>query len=649
MKKALQIVKGNLYFQLIRRILVIYFLYTLCRLVFYWYNHDLYDGRTFSQLLTIFVGGMRFDTTAILYTNALYILLFLLPFRFRYNRVYQTVVKYLYFVTNGITLAANCMDTVYFPFTLRRTTFNIVKEFSHDENLGGVFSNAIVENWYLALFFIGLIVLLVWRYGRPLGKTSICINKTLIYYPLCTFWMAFGVGIMIVGFRGGVSSSLRPITLSNAGQYVTEPIDVPLVLNTPFSIYKTFERKGITKLQYFDNEQDMEHIYSPVHLPSDSTSFNNMNVMVIILESFGREHWGFYNPHLDGGNYKGYTPFLDSLAAQSLTFKYSYGNGGKSIDALASTLVSIPAIPEPFVLSPHFDNTIRSLPHLLKEKGYETAFFCGHPNGAMGYLAFCKLVGIEHFHGQTEFLHETKSDTDALCGIWGVWDEEFLQYTAKKMLTLQEPFLTTVFTVSSHHPFQVPERYVNMFREEVLPIHKCIRYTDYSMRRFFETIRQQPWYHNTLFVLTADHINGIVHDEYKTTPEMFAVPVIFYKPDGSLKNYEPRIVQQLDVMPTVLGYLNYDLSYLAFGFDVNKTADRFAVNYTNGTCQLYTDRYVLHFDGQKTTGLYEIQTDMTNNLAGKSPDVQNELETKAKAFLQQYTTRMVENKLTVNP
>jgi len=608
----------------------------------------LYDGRTFSQLLTIFVGGLKFDTTAIFYTNVLYIIMFLLPFRFRYNRVYQTVAKYIYFVTNGITLAANCIDTAYFPFTLRRTTFNIFKEFSNDENISGVFANAIIENWYIALFLIGLVVFMVWRYGRPLEKSSICIKKPLIYYPLCTVWFALGAGILIAGFRGGASFSIRPITLSNAGQYVTEPIDVPLVLNTPFSIYKTLERKGITKLHYFDDEQAMKSIYTPVHQPSDSASFNNMNVMVIILESFGREHWGFFNQHLDGGNYKGYTPFLDSIAAQSLTFRYSYGNGGKSIDALVSTLLGIPAIPEPFVLSPHFDNTVRSLPHLLKEKGYETAFFCGHPNGVMGYLAFSKLAGIEQFHGQTEFLNNNKSNTAALWGIWGVWDEEFLQYTAKKMLTMREPFLTTVFTISSHHPFQVPERYVDVFQEEVLPIHKCIRYTDYSMRRFFEAIRRQPWYNNTLFVITADHINGIVHDEYKTTPEMFAVPVIFYKPDGSLKNYKHRIVQQLDVMPTIFGYLNYDLPYLAFGFDVNKTADRFAINYTNGTYQLYTDRYVLHFDGQKTTGLYETGSDMTNNLSGKLPDVQNELEMKIKAFLQEYTTRMVENNLTVS-
>jgi arylsulfatase A-like enzyme len=640
-----QMLKSNIYVQLIKRILVVYLLFTLCRLVFYWYNYDLYQERTFAQLWTIFTGGLLFDTTAILYTNILYILMFLIPFKFRYNKTYQGVAKYLYLITNGIALAANCIDIVYFRFTLRRTTFDIFREFSHGEKIGNVFANAFIDHWYLVLFFIAIIVLMVFLYGRPIEKSSVLIRNPFIYYPACLVGMALGVGIVVIGLRGGVRHSTRPITLSNAGEYVQEPIDVPLVLNTPFSIYKTIERRGMTPLKYFDDEQVMERIYTPVHMPSDSVgAFNHMNVMVIILESFGKEHSGFYNKELDGGTYQGYTPFLDSLASQSLTFEFSYGNGSKSIDALASTLAGIPAIPQPFVLSPHFNNTIRALPLLLKEKGYETAFFCGQPNSAMGFWAFCKLMGFNRQFGMTEY-----GNNDDYDGIWGIWDEEFLQFTAKEMSGLSEPFLSTLFTISSHHPFRVPERYENVFEPGPLPIHRCIRYTDYSLKRFFETASRQPWYNQTLFVLVADHINGIVHDEYKPTPEMFAIPVIFYKPDGSLKEYRHSVSQQIDIMPTVLGLLNYDQPYLSFGFDVNRTQDRFAINYTNGYYQLYSDKYVLVFDGKETTGLYQLRTDMSHNFAGELPEIQEEMEQKAKAFLQQYTTRMVENRLTVKP
>jgi hypothetical protein len=636
-----RILKHNLYIQLLKRILIIYLLFTLCRLVFYWYNHEVYRERSFDQLTTIFTGGLLFDTAAILYTNLLFLLMFLIPFRFRYNKRYQSAGKYLYLITNGIALAANIMDTVYFRFTGHRTTFDVFKEFSHGENIGRIFGHALVDHWYLLLFFIGLVALMALLYGRSVERPFLHVHS-LIYYPVGTLMLALAFGIIIIGLRGGIRHSTRPITLSNAGQYAHEAIDVPLVLNTPFALYKTIGRKEITPLKYFDDETVMNALYTPVHQPSDSASCNNLNVMVLVLESFGKEHWGFYNRQLDSGTYKGYTPFLDSIAAQSLTFEYSYGNGGKSIDALASALASIPAIPGPFVLSPYFDNSLRALPLLLKEKNYETAFFCGQPNSAMGFWAFCKLIGFNRQFGMTEY--DNNDDYD---GIWGIWDEEFLQYTAKKMSALREPFLSALFTVSSHHPFAVPKRYENTFETGPLPIHRCIRYSDYALQRFFQTAAKQAWYNRTLFVLMADHINGVVHDEYKPTPETFAVPIIFYRPDGSLKNYAHAVAQQIDIMPTVLGLLGYDAPYLAFGFDLSRDTERFAVNYTNGYYQLYTDKYVLVWDGQATTGLFQQHT--TDNLKGRLPEIQENLEQKIKAFLQQYTTRMVENRLIIKP
>ncbi|MDR1864121.1 MAG: LTA synthase family protein [Bacteroidales bacterium] len=636
--------KASLYVQLIKRILVVYLLFTLCRLVFYGYHHSLYQERSVTQLAGIFAGGLLFDTTAILYTNLPYLLMFLIPFRFRYCRGYQTAGKYLYFTANGVALAANCMDTVYFGFTMRRTTFGIFREFSHGENIGGVMLRALADNWYMALFFAGLVALMVWLYGAPFKRSSILLRNAWAYYPVGLLVMALSVGVMVVGLRGGARHSVRPITLSNAGEYAHEPVDVPLVLNTPFSLYKTVERKGITPLRYFDDPAEADSIYTPVHLPPDSGAFNRMNVMVLILESFGKEHWGFYNTHLEGGNYRGYTPFLDSIADQSLTFEYSYGNGGKSIDALASSMASIPAIPEPFVLSPYFDNHIRALPLLLREKGYETAFFCGQPNSAMGFWAFCKLTGFNRQFGMSEY--GNKSDYD---GIWGIWDEEFLQFTAREMSSLPEPFLATLFTVSSHHPFDVPERYENTFEAGPLPIHRCIRYTDYSLRRFFKTASQQPWYHRTLFVLMADHINGTVHDEYKPAAERFAVPIIFFRPDGSLKSYQKTVAQQIDVMPTVLGLLHYDAPYFAFGFDLTRTPDRFAVNYNNGYYQLYADKYMLSWDGKETTGLFELHAGAGEDLKERLPRVREKMERKIQAFLQQYTACMVENRLTVKP
>lgn len=637
-------IRGNIFIQLIRRLLVVFLLYQLCRLVFLAYNYDFYRERTFEELVRIFLGGLKFDTTAIFYLNSVYMLMMLLPFKFRYNRVYQTVGKYIYFVMNGVGLAANCADTVYFRFTLQRTTFSVFREFGNEDNLMGIFAEAMLTNWYLVLFFLALMVVLVLGYGRRLPERSVVqFRSNVLYYPVSTGVFLVSVWLTVIGIRGGFGMSTRPISLNDAAQYVKQPIDVPLVLNTPFSFLRSMEYFNLPRLVYFQDTAVLDSIYTPVHVPPDTLQPRPMNVVVMIMESFGKEHVGFYNRQLEGGTYRGYTPFLDSLAAEGLTFTSSYANGRKSIDALASVMLSVPAIPTPYVLSPYFNNRICALPCLLRADGYETAFFCGQPNSGMGFQAFCNLLGFEHFFGMNEY-----GDRRDFDGFWGIWDEEFLQYMAGEIGNLQEPFLASVFTLSSHHPFNVPERYRDTFPDGVIPLHKTIRYSDYAIRRFFSTASEQLWFDNTLFVLVADHINGTVHEEYNNPADQFAVPVIFYKPDGSLKEYRTGVAQQNDIMPTVLGYLNYNKPYLAFGFDLNKNLDNFAVNYNNGTYQLYAGNYLLHFDGNKTTGLYELHTDMSRNLMDEQPETVAALERKIKAYLQQYTSRMIDDRLTVN-
>ena len=418
--------KSNLYFQLIKRLLVIFLLYTLCRFMFLICNYDFYHERTFAQLLKVFLGGLKFDTTTIFYLNSIYMLMFLIPFKFRYNPAYQTIGKYVYFVMNSIGLLANCIDIVYFRFTLQRTTFSVFREFSNEDNLGKIFRDAILANWYVVLFFIALIGIMVWCYGRKkLDKSSILIKRNSIYYLVCTAVFLVGVWLTVIGIRGGFGKAVRPISLNDAAQYIYQPIDVPLVLNTPFSVLRSMEYNEMSKMIYFENEEELENVYSPVHIPNDSLQPNQMNVMIFIMESFAKEHWGFYNRHLENGQYEGYTPFMDSIAGESLTFKSSFANGGKSIDALASIILSVPAIPKSYVLSPYFNNKIKSLPALLNDDGYETAFFCGQPNHGMGFQAFCNLLGFKRFYGMAE--HNNANDYD---GVWGIWDEEFLQFTA---------------------------------------------------------------------------------------------------------------------------------------------------------------------------------------------------------------------------
>jgi phosphoglycerol transferase MdoB-like AlkP superfamily enzyme len=484
--------------------------------------------------------------------------------------------------------------------------------------------------------------LLVWFYNRTGHLRKPGFN--IWYYLSGLAWLLISVYFAIIGMRGGFARTTRPIALNNAGKYVEKPIEMAIVLNTPFAIIRTIDKKPLPQKEYFP-QAELERIYSPVHTPEPEGEFKSYNVVIFVIESFGKEYVGALNKNLENGNYRGYTPFFDSLLNQSVTFVRAYANGYKSIDALPSVVASIPSLVTPFVLSDYATNDIKGLAGLLNEKGYETAFFHGAPNGSMGFEAFMKLAGYDKYFGMTEYGNDDDFD-----GAWGIWDENFFQFFARELNKFKQPFLATLFSVSSHHPFKVPEKYRDKFRKGTMAIHIPIQYTDMALKEFFETAKEMPWYNNTIFVFTADHCNMKEHPVYNTTAGQFAIPIVFYKPgDERFKGFDSTTIQQTDILPSILHLLNYDGKYFAFGNDVfDSTTTHFAVNYP-GMYQIIKDDYVLLFDNDETVALYNIEKDplQKSNLKGQLPDVQDEMEKLVKAFIQQYNSRMVNNELVI--
>ena len=424
-----------------------------------------------------------------------------------------------------------------------------------------------------------------------------------------------------------------------------------MVLNTPFSLYRTIGKNVFEVPTYYADQQEMASVYSPLHTPSDTLPFTKKNIVVLIVESFGREYIGALNKNLEQGRYKGYTPCVDSLIARSTTFTRSFCNGRKSIDGMPSILSSIPMFVEPFFLTPASMNHVSGIASLLAGEGYETAFFHGAQRGSMGFMAFARATGFQQYYGREDFDDDKRfsGDTD-FDGTWAIWDEPFLQYYATKMSEMKEPFMTAVFTASSHHPYVVPEKYKDTYPEEGIVIHKCIRYTDMALGRFFQTASRQPWFKNTIFVLTSDHTNLTDHAYYETDLGGFCSPIIIYEP-GRAPEMQDKIAQQIDILPTVMGLLHYPKPYFAFGIDVLNTPaeDTWAVNYLNGIYQYVKHGHVLQFDGQKTKALYSLTDSlMQHNVMGKVPQ-QQQMEREVKAIIQQYMERMTQDRLTTTP
>lgn len=599
-------------------------------------------------------GGFVFDTSALLYINGLYIAMTLFPVHLKETRLYHKVAKWLYIVPNALAIAMNLMDAVYFAYTGRRTTATVFSEFTNEDNIASIVGLEFLRHWYFVLLF-AVMVWAMWRFFREPG-TRESLHR-VGYYVTQAVSLALVVPLALVGIRGSATAGTRPITISNAHEYVNRAIETAVVLNTPFALFRTVGKPTHIVPRYM-TEAEMLSTFNPEHYPAARPDTvpapKRKNVVVFICESLGKEYTGFYNSHLDDGAYTGYTPFVDSIAANSLTFKYSYANGHISMDANPSILSSIPMFVEPFVLSSASLNDVDGLASLLAPMGYTSAYFHGGHNITMGFAAYANAIGYERYFGLDEYCRSPKYNGMAdFDGKWAIFDEPFLQYVADELETFQEPFVATIFTATSHHPFPIPSELREQYPDEgELEILKCIRYADMALHRFFQRLKALPWYDDTLFVLVADHTSQSAHAEYKTDLGTFAVPIIFFTPDGSLRPElrDDVVAGQIDIMPTILGILGSEKPYMAFGQDLLavEPAESRTVNYNNGIYQIVKGDYMLQFDGTATKAVYDYRRDplLLDNLVGQVPE-QDAIERELKAIIQQYMLRMTQNRLTI--
>lgn len=638
---------------LILNLLWVYICYEICRLAFLFENWSLYSANmSWHTFWNITLGGWRFDTSAIFYTNALVILLYLFPLHIKEKKSFWLTTKWIYVVINSAAILMNLADSVFFEFRKHRTSMAIFDEFKGDNNLGGIVGVEIISHWYLVLL-AALMIFFLWKCYRYPGTPVRPLKR---YYLTQTITLILIVPVAVCGMRGNTFlTATRPISVNYAHKFVNDPMQTGIVLNTPFSMIRTVNQVAEATPILFKDEASLAAVYSPVHLPGDSLTVRKKNIVILIVESFAQEFVGALNRDLDNGTYKGYTPFTDSLLNHSLSFEQSFANGGFSIDALPAVIASIPRMDRPFVLSPHSLNHINSLASEVRNMGYSTAFFHGADNESLGFNAFVKQAGVEKYFGKNEFVADPRfGGMKEFDGKWGIWDEPFLQFFCAELSEMPQPFMASIFTLSSHHPFAVPDKYKDVFVDEGLhKLHKCIRYADYSIKRFFESASKQPWFNNTIFIITADHASSKrTHEVYFGEVGGFRVPIIFYDPSGEFPSgRRPGIVQQMDIMPTMLNYIGYDRPYIAFGKDIlnTPTEETWAFNW-DFFPQYFKGEYVMRMENQQISEIYNYVKDplLKENLKGKLPkDIEQDLFRHMCAIIQSYKQRMNADNVTI--
>ena len=609
-------------------------IFSLCRIVFYIRNSGYFPEAGASE----FFVGMWFDwiTTCLMFFPIILIELF--PNKNRKAKWFKWPLAVVTAIIFFLGIAINLIDIEYFSFTSARSTDSLFVMLSFGSDLQDQMPSYFRDYWWIGLliilFIVGALFLLKKIYKSEDDSASTPIWKQIVILII--------VGGLAVFFgRGGFVH--KPIKPTEASKY-TEPSNVQLVLNTAYTIMHSWGTATLEEKRYMSNEEALE-LFNPIHNYSTTQRINGQNVCVIILESFSIEFINSLNMDEED-----FAPFFDELVDSSLVYPWGFANGKKSIDAVPSIISSVPKfMTDEYMLSKYANNSVESLPEKLNEMGYSTAFYHGATNGSMNFDAYCAMAGFDEYYGRTEYDNDDHFD-----GTWGIWDEEFLDWTVDRMGEMKAPFFSTVFTISSHPPYVLPEKYEKMFEDAPSDIHKVIQYTDLALRHFFDKARTEPWFDSTLFIITADHTPGsrrliYLHDRGKMN-----VPLIFYHPtDTFFRGRDERILSHIDIMPTVLDLVGYQDDFFSFGHSAFDTVPGFTFSDIANKKMFFEHTgihpHLLIYQRDQAVAMYHfLDRDMIQNMIYDKPPVVASMERRLRAIIQIYNHCLIHNQMTVD-
>ncbi len=618
-----------------------YFILLVMRVLFYSIHVDSFGNESWTSILSCFLYAFYFDTTTLCCAFALTTFLSLLPTRWQLQTWYSSLLFFTYLLPIIGIIIVEIIDIFYFSYTKQRSTVELFTTITGNDSWQLV-PTFLKYYWYLFLVFPVSIYFVIKFY--PKDK-----DKQLAYWLIATkikscFLLLFTAGILVIGIRGGVQ--LRPSTMLTANQLVAMSL-VPLVVNTPFCMLRSIGKKEMERYHYTNTIpyaafQKVDTLKSAVPIPNKKQK----NVVVIIVESLSREHIGCVNTHLPG--YVSYMPFLDSLIKNSYFWDNGMANGTRSIEGIPAILSSTPSLNNTAYISSLYNiNSINSIASLLNEEGYHSSFYHAAEKGTMGFDGYTSIAGFQEYVSKSEYQGKKEDDDES----WGIYDHAFLPWYAKQLTTTNKyPFVSTVFTLSSHHPYKIPANIRPILPPTDSPLRAGMAYADYSLKCFFEEARKQPWFDNTVFMITGDHTSCICLVDYMCLKGEYRIPFLLYDPsNAALKGQNSMIIQQIDVLPTLLHYVQYKKPFYSLGrsmLDTTASNKRFAIGYKNDHFHLFMDNHILFFNGKEAQGMYNTLEDsgFKDDLLLKDSTRTRYMTHTIKSFLQRYSTDLIDNK-----
>jgi phosphoglycerol transferase MdoB-like AlkP superfamily enzyme len=401
------------------------------------------------------------------------------------------------------------------------------------------------------------------------------------------------------------------------------------------------------------NDQLIDAEQAPVRRKSESpaeTVLPVRNVVVVLMESFA----GYYTGAL--GSPLGITPEFDRLSKEGLLFTRYFSNGTHTHQGMFATMACFPNLPgfEYLMQEPEGGHAFSGLPQLLSKRGFDDLYVYNGDFAWDNQKGFFGKQGMRHFIGRNEYVNPVFSDPT-----WGVSDQDMFDRAVTELNALDHtrPFYALLQTLSNHTPYALPDPLPvdAVSGQGVNDEHlTAMRYSDWALGRFFDQVRNEPWYRDTLFVVIGDHGFGTPRQLTDLDLLRFNVPMLLIAP-GITERFGQRndiVGTQVDVVPTIMGRLGGAVQQQCWGRDLLAlpAGDKgFGVIKPSGGGQtvglLRGDELVVQPRGEQPRAYrYQLGPQATVTEQAQVPD---ELQEQLKAYVQTATSALLEDRVGV--
>lgn len=565
--------------------------FSLIRWLFY-RMHYWGETVTAGDLALLLYWGFRVDLAIILLLSIPYLLYWLTAGLF-FPRFWSPLMAALLFLCGQLpALLVNWFDLGYFRHSRRRSGTEILELVQPAlEFIPGIFR----MYWWLILG--GVLLLLLF-------SRSIC---RLLKTDGVSRWGALAwvlVGAVVMVWNRGALIPTKPLVN-------VRPVLLPIVQNSMSTLLYSWQRGNqyLARPEWVKDE--VPELYAELKKEyGNGRPMHKQNVVIIILESFIAEVLR------EGSVHKAETPFLDSLLNHSIVFSRAVSNSFQSNQGMVSIMGGFPSPPyAPFFNTPYSSNRFRGIGQLLKEEGYSSFFALGAGADHFGFNRFMNYIGIDNIITKEDYGRPEHED-----GNWGVFDHYFLPWVTARIETYGQPFLGVMYNMSSHPPYIVPESWSGPGSDHPEEYQRSISYVDYALKQSFEVARQSSWFDSTYFVFVADH--GITYDKRyaRNWTTLVSIPFFIYHPSFSESKDVQVLVQQWDMIPTMLDLLGYSKPFFSFGESAFRKGEAAAFNMLDHSVRVYSTEYMaeMNLADRKIEALYRYRQDsmLTQNLAG---------------------------------